>query len=408
MFKRTTAINKIARMKARKKVVQGGTSSGKTYAIVPLLINRAIQTKTKLKITIVAETLPAVKEGALDIFKTIMEETNRWLDKEWNASALIYTFTESKTQIQFKSFDTVGKAKASGKRDILFINEGNHISFEIADALMIRSKITYIDFNPDNKFWVHDEVLTSKNSEFLILTYEDNEGLSIETLEDLLEKKEKAFFNPDLPNPKIFEEKNIKSEYWSNWCKVYIYGEIGNLEGIIFTNWKIIDNLPEGAKYIRSGLDYGFTNDPTTCIDKYVFEGVPIYDEVLYEKGLTNSAIATLVKKDIKRKIVADSSEPKSNTEIKGYGVNIVGAVKGSDSVKFGIQTLQKEEFLVTARSLNLINELRKYRWIKSKDGKNINEPIDAFNHCIDPMRYINEEDVLSPQTKVRKSGYVP
>lgn len=407
MFKRTTAINKIAKMKARKKVVQGGTSSGKTYAIVPLLINRAIQTTVKLKITIVAETLPAVKEGALDIFKTIMEETNRWLDKEWNASALIYTFTESKTQIQFKSFDTVGKAKASGKRDILFINEGNHISFEIADALMIRSKITYIDFNPDNKFWVHDEVLTSKNSEFLILTYEDNEGLSIETLEDLLEKKDKAFFNPDLPNPEIFGEKNIKSEYWANWCKVYIYGEIGNLEGIIFTNWKIIDNLPEGAKYIRSGLDYGFTNDPTTCIDKYIFEGVPIYDEVLYEKGLTNSAIATLVKKDIKRKIVADSSEPKSITEIKSYGVNIVGAVKGSDSVKFGIQTLQKEEFLVTARSLNLINELRKYRWIKSKDGKNVNIPIDAFNHCIDPMRYINEEDVLNPKTKVRTSGYI-
>lgn len=390
-------------MKARKKVVQGGTSSGKTYAIVPLLINRAIQTTVKLKITIVAETLPAVKEGALDIFKTIMEETNRWLDKEWNASALIYTFTESKTQIQFKSFDTVGKAKASGKRDILFINEGNHISFEIADALMIRSKITYIDFNPDNKFWVHDEVLTSKNSEFLILTYEDNEGLSIETLEDLLEKKDKAFFNPNLNNPEIFEEKNIKSEYWANWCKVYIYGEIGNLEGIIFTNWKIIDNLPEGAKYIRSGLDYGFTNDPTTCIDKYIFEGVPIYDEVIYEKGLTNSAIATLVKKDIKRKIVADSSEPKSNTEIKGYGVNIVGAVKGSDSVKFGIQTLQKEEFLVTARSLNLINELRKYRWIKSKDGKNVNIPIDAFNHCIDPMRYINEQDSLKP--KVKRSG---
>jgi len=394
-------------MKARKKVVQGGTSSGKTYAIVPLLINTAIQTKVKLKITIVAETLPAVKEGALDIFKTILEETGRWKDSEWNASSLIYTFTETKTAIQFKSFDTVGKAKASGKRDILFINEANHIGFEIADTLMIRSKITYIDFNPDNKFWVHDEVLTSKNSEFLILTYEDNEGISEETLEDLLEKKDKAFYNPNLPNPEIFESSNIKSEYWANWCKVYIFGEIGNLEGIIFTNWKIIDNLPKDAKYVKSGLDFGFTNDPSTCIDKYTFEGVPIYDEVLYEKGLTNSTIANIVKKDFKRKIVADSSEPKSIFEIKSYGIDIIGAAKGADSIKFGIQNLQKKDFLVTARSLNLINELRKYRWIKSKDGTNVNIPIDAFNHAIDPIRYIEEDETLKPATKVKRSGYV-
>jgi phage terminase large subunit len=128
-----------------------------------------------------------------------------------------------------------------------------------------------------------------------------------------------------------------------------------------------------------------------------------VYDEILYEKGLTNGDIAKLVKKDFKRKIVADSSEPKSITEIKGYNVDIVGAVKGADSIKFGIQNLQNEEFLVTARSLNLIDELRKYRWIKSKDGKNINVPIDAYNHCIDPMRYINEQDSLKP--KVKRSG---
>ena len=407
MFKRTTAINKIASMKARKKVVQGGTSSGKTYAIIPLLINIAIQTTVKLKITIVAETLPAVKEGALDIFKTIMEETFRWNDKEWNASALIYTFSESKTQIQFKSFDSVGKAKASGKRDILFLNEANHISFEIADALMIRSRITYIDFNPDNKFWVHNEVLTGKNSELLVLTYEDNEGLSPETLEDLLEKKEKAFFDASLSNPEIFKEKNIKSEYWANWCKVYIYGEIGNLEGVIFVNWKIIDNIPKDAKYKKSGVDFGFTNDPSTCIDKYDFEGEPIYDEVFYEKGLDNSDIARLLKQDFKRIVVADSSEPKSISEIKKFGVNIEGANKGADSVKFGIQKIQTFNFWVTARSLNLINELRKYRWIKTKDGKNVNVPIDAFNHCIDPIRYIEETESLKPKTKVKSSGYV-
>ncbi len=391
-------------MTARKKVVQGGTSAGKTYGILPVITDKLIK-QSGLKATVVAETLPAVKEGAVDIFKAFMYDTNRWIEKHWNASSLTYTFS-SRSRIQFKSFDSVGKAKSSGKRDILFLNEANHIAFEIADALMIRSTETWIDFNPDNKFWVHDEVLTSKNSDFLLLTYEDNEALSSETLEDLIEKKEKAFYNINLPNPKIFEESNIKSEYWANWCKVYIYGEIGNLEGVIFTNWKIIDNLPADAKYIRSGLDFGFTNDPTTCIDKYIYEGQPIYDEILYEKGLTNGAIAKIVSQGFKRNIIADSSEPKSIKEIQGYKVDIEGAVKGPDSVKFGIQTLQEKEFLVTARSLNLINELRKYRWIKSKDGKNINVPIDAFNHCIDPMRYINEQDVLKPKVK-RKGGGV-
>lgn len=393
-------------MKKRKKVIQGGTSSGKTYAVLPLLINSCIQSIKKLKVTVVAETLPAVKEGALDIFKTIMQETNRWEDREWNASSLIYTFLENQSKIQFKSFDSVGKAKASGKRDILFLNEANHISFEIADALMIRSRITYIDFNPDNRFWVHNEVLGTKNADFIVLTYEDNEGISPETLEDLLEKKDKAFFNVDLQNPEIFKESNVKNQYWANWCKVYIFGEIGNLEGVIFNNWKAIDKIPLDAKYIKTGVDFGFTNDPTTIIDKYEYEGLAIYNEVLYQKGLTNSEIAKFLKADFKRIVVADSSEPKSIFEIKQYGINIVGAEKGRDSVNFGIQNLQKKDFIVTSNSLNLIDELRKYRWTTAKDGSNINTPIDAFNHCIDPIRYIEESEILKPKVKVKSSGY--
>ena len=191
MFKYTTAIKKLRAIKARKKVIQGGTSAGKTYGIVPLLIDKAIKNEG-IKVTVVAETLPAVKEGALDIFKTVMFDTGRWMENHWNASTLTYTFG-NRSRIQFKSFDSVGKAKSSGKRDVLFLNEANHIAFDIADALMIRSKETWIDFNPDNEFWVHTEVLTEPNSEFLLLTYHDNEALPAETLEDLLIKQVKRF-----------------------------------------------------------------------------------------------------------------------------------------------------------------------------------------------------------------------
>ena len=403
MFQRTTAINKIRNLEKRIKVIQGGTSAGKTYAIIPILIDRACK-ENFLKITVVAETLPAVKEGAMDIFKTIMQFTNRWIESNWNASSLTYTFSGTRSRIQFKSFDTDGKAKASGKRDILFLNEANHLDFNIADALMIRSKETYIDFNPDNEFWVHKEILPQPNAEFLLLTYLDNEGLSPETLEDLNIKKSKAFYNPNLPDDRLFEDGNVKNSYWSNWWKVYGLGQIGSLEGIIFNNWEIINDLPTDAKYIRSGLDFGFTNDPTTLIDKYELDSLPIFDEVVYEKELTNSMIAKKANTK-KRFIIADSAEPKSIKELQLLGVRIDGAEKGRDSITYGIQHIQQyEKFYVTARSINLISELRKYKWKTDKTGNSLNVPIDDFNHCIDAIRYLETYGAFNKPLQVRTS----
>ena len=356
-------------MTARKKVVQGGTSAGKTFGIIPILINKAAK-NNRLKITVVAETLPAVKEGALDIFKSIMFETNRWIENNWNASSLTYTFSTG-SRIQFKSFDSVGKAKSSGKRDILFLNEGNHISFEIADALMIRSKETWIDFNPDNEFWVHRETLKEHNSEFLLLTYLDNEGCPIETIEDLEIKKEKA----------------KTSSYWSNWCRVYIDGEIGSLDGVIFNNWQTIDVLPNDARLLGYGVDFGYTNDPTAIVEVYKWNDKRIINEICYEKGLTNSQIAKRI--NTKMPAYCDSAEPKSVAELKLNGINAIAVEKGADSIKYGINLIQENEYFVTSQSTNLISELRKYAWDKDKrTGETLNKPIDDFNHAIDSWRY--------------------
>lgn len=388
MFKYTTAIKKLRAMKARKKVIQGGTSAGKTYGIVPLLIDKAIK-ENNIKITVVAETLPAVKEGALDIFKNVMFDTNRWIDEHWNASSLTYTFG-NKSRMQFKSYDSVGKAKSSGKRNILFLNEANHIAFDIADALMIRSKETWIDFNPDNEFWVHTETLQEHNSEFLLLTYHDNEALPQETLEDLLIKQSKAFYdvNKDWKDP-----LNIKNSYWANWCYVYILGEIGNLEGVIFNNWNTIDNLPEEARLLGYGLDFGYTNDPTSIIEVYKYNDVRILNEICYNKGLSNSQIAKYI--TTKSPCYCDSAEPKSIDELKSYGVKAIGVTKGNDSINFGIQTIQQNNYLVTSKSRNLINELRKYAWDKDKKtGEKLNKPIDFFNHAIDAWRYHEMETI--------------
>jgi len=391
MFLRTTAINKLKKMTARKKVVQGGTSSGKTYAIIPLIIDKLIKNE-RLKATVVAETLPAVKEGALDIFKNVMFDTNRWIQDNWNASNLTYTFSNL-SRIQFKSFDSVGKAKASGKRDILFLNEANHIDFEIADALMIRSKETWIDFNPDNEFWVHKETLQEPNSDFALINYEDNEALPKETLEDLLIKKDKAFFNTELPYPDIYQTNNIKSEYWANWCKVYIYGQIGSLEGVIFNNWQTIDKIPDDARLLGYGLDFGYSNDPTAIVEVYKHNDKRILNEICYIKGLSNAQIAKRI--TTKLPIYCDSAEPKSIAELRSYGLSAYAVTKGADSITFGIQTMQEQEYLVTSHSTNVINEFRKYAWDKDKrTGETLNKPIDDYNHGIDAIRYHEMETV--------------
>lgn len=362
-------------MTARKKVIQGGTSAGKTYGIIPILIDKAIKING-LKITVVAETLPAVKEGALDIFKNVMFDTGRWIESNWNASSLTYTFS-SRSRIQFKSFDSVGKAKSSGKRDILFLNEANHIPFEIADALMIRSKETWIDFNPDNEFWVHKETLKEPNSEFLLLTYHDNEGCPIETIEDL----------------KIKQEKAKTSTYWENWCKVYIDGEIGSLEGVIFNNWKTIDTIPNDARLLGYGVDFGYTNDPTAIVEVYKWNDKRIVNEICYQKELSNSQIAKLI--PTKDNAYCDSAEPKSIAELKAFGIRAYPVTKGSDSINYGIQLMQEQNYLVTSSSVNLITELRKYAWDKDKrTGEKLNKPIDNFNHAIDAFRYHEMESL--------------
>jgi phage terminase large subunit len=343
-------------------VIGRGDNAGKTYAIIPILIDRAIK-EQRIKITVVAETLPAVKEGALDIFKTIMVETNRWIENNWNASALIYTFTNG-SRMQFKSFDSDGKAKASGKRDILFLNEANHIPFIIADALMIRSAETYIDFNPDNEFWVHSEILPQHNAEFLLLTYLDNEGISKETLEDLMIKKEKA----------------KTSNYWANWWRVYGEGQIGNLQGVVFSNWQLIDTIPNEARLLGIGLDFGYTNDPTSAIAVYKWNEKRIVKELFYRTGMLNGDIANALPKDAV--IYADSAEPKSIEEIRRRGLQIYPVTKGKDSINYGIDVMQQQEYLVTSDSTNLIKELRGYCWDVDRTGKTTNKPQGGNDHC--------------------------
>lgn len=368
MFKRTASVNKILAMTKRKKVVQGGSSAGKTIAILAILIDRAIKTPD-IEITVVGATVPHLKGGAMKDFLKIMKQTNRYKGDNWNITNSKYTFSNGAV-IEFVNAD--GDKAVGPRRDVLYINEANLINFETYTQLSMRtSKDIYLDFNPVNRFWVHDEVLTEKDSEMIILTYRDNEGIPPFVLEELLSKRKKA----------------DTSDYWKNWCTVYLDGEVGMLEGVIFQNWKSIDTIPFEAKLLGYGMDFGFTNDPTTMIAVYKYNSQLILDEVIYQKGLLNSQIATMIKSVGAKNgpIYADSSEPKSIADIQGYGIGIYSVSKGKDSVKAGLQLMQEYDFLVTNKSIHLKEELSKYEWSK----KDPSEPIEIWNHCIDAARYL-------------------
>lgn len=308
-------------------------------------------------------------------FEKIMKATKRWVEGRFNKTFLKYTFANG-SYIEFFSADQESKVRGP-RRNVLYINECNNITFETYHQLAIRTDgDIWLDFNPSNTFWVHEELTDDEDAQWLTLTYKDNEALA----QSIMKEIEKA------------REKAKTSNYWDNWWKVYGLGQLGRLEGVIFNNWKQIDTLPDEARLIGYGIDFGYTNDPTTLVSAYYWNGKIIWDELIYQAGLTNPDIAKLLKaKGVKQNdyIVADSAEPKSIAEIKHYGFNIVGAEKGKDSINFGIAILQECEFLITSRSTNLIKELRRYSWDKDKQGKTLNTPIGAFNHCIDPMRYL-------------------
>jgi len=374
MFKRTTSINKILALKKRVKIIQGGTSAGKTFGILPVLIDKAIR-YPNTEISVVAESIPHLRRGALKDFLKVMKWTNRYIDEQFNKSLLTYQFKNGSV-IEFFSADDSSKLRGA-RRDILYINECNNVTFDAYLELSIRTKKEiYLDFNPANEFWVHTELKDEPDADFIILTYKDNEALDESIVKQIEKNRDKA----------------ATSNYWANWWRVYGLGEVGMLEGVIFDNWKEIDKLPDDARLIGIGLDFGYTNDPTAAIEVYNWNGKRIVNELVYRTGMLNSDIAKILPSAVT--IYADSSEPKSIDEIRRYGKTIKGVTKGKDSIKYGIDVMQRQQYLVTKQSTNLIKELRSYCWDVDKHGVRLNNPAGGNDHAIDALRYHEMENL--------------
>lgn len=382
-------------------VIRGGQGAGKTISILELIIQSLLSSEKEA--TVLSSELSKMKKTVIRDYKKICKD---WgvIQKEddFNRSESKHEYSNG-SYIDFLGADVSDVGKGF-RRDILYINEADKIDIDSAVQFISRAGITIIDYNPDALFWGDDYI---NENNFITLTFEDNEYLSESEVRSILDYKTKGFHDPCLRHEELFDENNIKNKYWANKWKVYGLGMVGSLDGVVFTNWEIIESIPKDASYVKSGVDFGYTNDPTTIIDKYVHNGIPIYDEAMYRKGLVNSEIAKELL-SFRRNVVADSAEPKSIKELSSYGIIITGAEKGKDSIAFGIQNIQSyDKFYVTKRSTNLIDELQKYTWAKDRQGNSLNVPIDNHNHCIDPIRYIEESEILKPKTKLRVSGYV-
>jgi phage terminase large subunit len=374
MLIRTTAIRKILRLRNRIKIIQGGTSAGKTFGILPILISKAAK-RPLMEISVVAESIPHLRRGALKDFLSMMKSGFRYVDKRFNKSLLRYDF-DNGSYIEFFSADDSSKLRGA-RSDILYINECNNIEFEAYNELAIRTKREiYLDFNPANEFWVHTELKNEPDTDFVVLTYKDNEALDKGIVREIEKNR----------------LKGLTSSYWANWWNVYGLGEMGSLQGVVFSNWKQIDTIPTEARLLGYGVDFGYTADPTSIVEVYTYNGQRILNEICYQTGLVNTEIAKKLQKNIIA--YADSAEPKSIEEIRRTGQLIKGVTKGLDSVNFGIQIMQSQEYLVTSQSTNLIKELRSYCWDKDRSGKQINKPIANYNHAIDAVRYHEMESL--------------
>jgi phage terminase large subunit len=360
-LKTTHVFSKLVQASERVVISQGGTSSSKTYSMLQLLYLIAFK-KQGVIISVVSETLPHLKRGAMRDFFKILLADGLYSEKNHDKTNNIYRIGES--MIEFFSADSGDKVRGA-RRDYLFINECNNVSFETYNQLEVRTKNQiFLDYNPSHEFWVHEYLLRDEiNHRFIKSTYRDNPYLDANIV-------------------KSIESRRLTD---ANWWRVFGEGELGFSESIIFTHWKQCKVVPNGN--VVYGLDFGY-NHPTVLVKVTESDGVYYAEQLLYESHLTNQQLIEKLKALIPNKtadIWADYSRPEQIREIYLAGFNIKDANK---DVKKGIDSVKSKELFIHESSIEGIKEMRSYSWKKDRNDKMLEEPIKANDDFVDALRY--------------------
>ena len=352
---------------SKKKIVveQGGTRSGKTYNILLWIIFNYCARESGKVITITRKSFPSLRTSAMRDFMQILEAHNLYTEEEHNRSSHEYSLFGN--LVEFISLDMPQKIRGR-KRDLLFVNEGNELYFEDMQQLLFRTQERVIlDFNPSDEYhWIYDKLIPRDDCDFFKTTYLDNPFI-----EDSIIKEIELL-------------KDTDEQYW----QIYGLGERAASRSTIF-RYLETNNIPEGATLVSYGMDFGYTNDPTTLVSVYT-EGHNLYiKEHLYRTQMTTQDInAFLRDEDITGSIYADSAEPRLISELKKMGHSIFPSIKGRDSINAGIDLLKRYKIHVLNTSTNAISEFRNYKWKEDKTGMLTNTPEDKYNHIIDSCRY--------------------
>ena len=368
-MKQPTTYYQAKKSTAKIQVHQGGSRSGKTYSICQVLIELCFKNKgAGIVITIVRKTFPALRSSVMRDFMQILTEGGNYQEENHNKSQAIYNLFGN--LVEFISTDQPQKLRGR-KRNLLYVNECNELFLEDWRQLLLRTTgRIIIDYNPsDEHHWIYEHVLEREDAEFFQTTYKDN---------------------PFLEQAVIDEIERFK-ETDENFWRIYGLGQRGVNISAVFPNWQIIDKVPERAKLVAYGCDWGFTNDPTAIVSVYRADYSLYIKEHLYRTGLTNRDISEELDKLAldRTPIICDSAEPKSIEELHRLGHNVKPSKKGPDSIRLGIDIMKRHKLFIHSDSKNAQKEFRNYRWETDRDGRNLSKPIDHTNHIIDAVRYV-------------------
>lgn len=360
---------------------QGSSRSAKTVTILIYLIEYILR-HNNVRLSVVRKTLPALRGSVLIDFKDVLNRMDIWDNKQFNKTELIYKFSNG-SWVEFFSTDDEQKIRGR-KRGILFVNEANEVSYLEWQQLVMRTTLfAVLDYNPSfsEDHWI-EQLNNDPDTYHFISTYKDNPFLEQKIIDDI---------------------EKLRDRNKSLWT-VYGLGLRAVIEGRIFEDYEIVDEIPEHIRKRWVGMDFGYTNDPTAILNVAI-NGDDLYlDEICYRtRMLTNDIIKVLKAECQNKKIISESADPRLIDEIYNAGLNIHAVEKFQGSINAGLAKMKEYNIKITKRSVNVKKEFDNYVYDQDKEGRYLNQPVDEFNHAIDGARYVILEEVIGKNRKKTK-----